>query len=116
MRLIAAAAAATLLTAAPAFSQPVQGYQLRYMGNVSCGAWPKYLGYDNYQKASLLNWVLGYVSRASIGYSKSLLEVVDQANVAAWMDQYCAANPLNSILDGAQVLEAELYARTTPTR
>jgi hypothetical protein len=84
------------------------------MGEISCGAWPKNTAHTNLEKAVTLNWVLGFLSRAGWQDGRDLLAQVDQASIAAWMDNYCAAHPLDTVIQGSWVLERELTARTTP--
>jgi hypothetical protein len=82
------------------------------MGQIGCGDWPKYLHSDDLAKAALLNWVLGYLSRASLSESADLLENVDQASVSAWLDNYCSVHPLDTLVQGAWALEKELVVRS----
>ncbi len=109
MRLAATLAAAALIAGpAAAQSNPVH---MKWMGNLSCGAWPKYAAHDDLRKAVLLNWALGFLSRGAIANNADLLAEVDQASVSAWLDAYCAAHPLDKITTAASELEAELLQR-----
>jgi hypothetical protein len=36
----------------------------KWMGEASCAAWPQKEAYDDFDKALLLNWVLGWLSRS----------------------------------------------------
>jgi hypothetical protein len=84
------------------------------MGEMSCGAWPKAAKFDDPEKASVLNWVLGFMSRASGDRGLDLMANVDVPSISAWMDNYCAAHPLDTKITGSYVLERELVARTAP--
>lgn len=86
----------------------------KYMGEMSCGAWPKLSPYTDIQKAAVLNWVLGYLSRASWADNHDLLSNVDQPSVSAWLDNYCAANPLEAVTSAVHALEQQLLVRTGP--
>jgi hypothetical protein len=112
---VAATAALALMLpgisrSAPAAHKP--DVTVRYMGEMSCGAWlatPR--DYREIKKSATLNWVLGYVSGVSMVAGQDLLLDVDQASVAAWLDQYCAANPLDGLYSAANVLVNELSSR-----
>jgi len=113
---VVAATAALALTlpgisrSAPASQSPVA--LMRYMGELSCGKWLAEKGeYNGLKKGVPLNWVLGFVSGVSLSIDQSLLEDVDQASVAAWLDQYCTAHPLEDLSRAAVVLVNELSAR-----
>jgi hypothetical protein len=86
----------------------------RYMGEASCGAWPKQVEFEDIKKVVPLNWVLGFLSKASVDRGVDLMANVDVASVSAWMDNYCATHPLDSILTGAFELERELATRAAP--
>lgn len=107
---LAGTAMAWALIVAQAQAETVQ---LRWMGDASCGAWRRDLQYTSLEKAVMLNWVLGYLARSSIGFDVSLMETVNQSAISGWMDNYCHANPLESLPEAARVLEGELLARAT---
>jgi hypothetical protein len=104
-----------VLVAAPALAEPQ--VTMRWMGpeSFSCGEWPEAAPYTRADKALRLNWVLGFLSAASLqdGYP-DLLANVDNPSVAAWIDNYCAANPLDSIVTAAFRLRDELIRRERP--
>lgn len=88
-------------------------YHYKWMGELSCGAWPKELKYNHPEKGALLNWVLGYLGRAQQARALGWFDDIDPASISAWMDNYCQANPLDSVVQGTMKLEAELVARSS---
>jgi hypothetical protein len=109
-----ALSAVAALACGQATAQPAP-VMFRYMGPISCGSWPKDEPHTRPGKALMLNYVLGYLSRASVAHKRDLLAHVDPASVSAWMDNYCQTHPLDTILRGADVLEEELFVRAAPT-
>lgn len=95
------AIAATNVQAAPAHA--------KWMGEATCAAWPKNQAYDDFDKALLLNWVLGWLSRSGKDGS-DVLARVDQPAVSGWLDRYCAAHPDDTLISAAALLETELSA------
>jgi len=52
-------------------------------------------------------WVLGFVSGG--GYTSDReLRITDSGAMAAWIDQYCAAHPLDNVATAAGKLVLEL--------
>ena len=89
-------------------STPAYAYNIYGSETSSCGEWNNVRKSGDYYQGG--TWVLGYVS--SYGYygSKTLKEVDSQALIS-WMDNYCQANPLDSISDGAKQLIEALIIR-----
>jgi hypothetical protein len=83
------------------------------MGQVGCGNW---IALRNTQKADLLEqWVLGFLDGLSMADKKPFWDSSDPTIqwkvVYSTLDGYCAANPMKTVLDGAQ----QLYRwRTSP--
>lgn len=89
-----------------------------YMGELTCGEWMSYrdMPYTNEPKAGALNWILGFLSASAIDRNADILHSIEPSSVAAWMDNYCSANPLEKILSGANVLRDELVKRRNEGR
>jgi hypothetical protein len=85
----------------------------RYMGEQSCGYWLSLqtLAYTNEIKSLVLNWELGFLSGIAIESNVDLLRTVDQASVAAWLDEYCHAHPLDLLTNAGLALSLELNKR-----
>lgn len=87
----------------------------RWMGEASCSAWPVDQSYDDFDKALLLNWVLGWLSRGGKD-GTDVLAGVDQPSVSHWVDRYCASHPSDSLISAAALLETELSEKTRYSR
>ena len=73
-------------------------------GNLSCGRWTE----DNKRgRDDSEVWVLGFVSGAAWA-SPEPQRQTDSDAMAAWIDQYCGAHPLDTIQRAASVLALEL--------
>ena len=83
----------------------------RWMGEATCAAWPRDQAYDDFDKALLLNWVLGWLSRSGKD-GADVLARVDQPTVSIWVDRYCAAHPGDSLIAAAAQLETELAGQS----
>ncbi|NEX94650.1 hypothetical protein [Caulobacter sp. 17J65-9] len=110
-RLVAVVFAAALAISGSSAPAQAQGVKFSYMGEMSCGAWPKHSPYTAIDKALTLNWVLGFISGRSSLRERDMLATVDIASVSAWMDNYCAEHPLDTVIMAAHALEKELLAR-----
>ena len=82
-------------------------------GGVSCGAWvearEKEKKGDEFDSWIARRWLVGFLSGLAFGESKEFWGVpnVDPLNTDAvylWMDNYCQANRLNDIGEGAERL------------
>jgi len=59
-------------------------------------------------------WSLGFLSGINlVNKSSNLLETVDAEAIWAWLDNYCAAHPLDKVVAGLEELTIELMHRTT---
>lgn len=104
-----ALALASSSTAAMAQQQLVHS---RWMGDATCGGWRAApADFNQLQKAALLNWVLGFLSARAEPGVKDVLADVQVSSIAAWIDNYCAANPLDYLVTAAFELEKALIAR-----
>lgn len=90
-----------------------RGVNVKYMGETSCGAWRHDLRHDDIRKAAVLNWVLGFLSGRAMDSGRDVLAMTDQASISAWLDNYCRANPLESVVTASFELERELDRRLT---
>ena len=99
--------AATHVQAAPAHA--------KWMGEATCSAWPKDQAYNDFDKALLLNWVLGWLSRSGKD-GTDVLARVDQPMVSGWLDHYCAAHPDDTLISAAALLETELTSKSHYSR
>jgi hypothetical protein len=79
-------------------------------GNVSCGAWTQS------PNDTRMAWALGYLSRAAFEHPGDILEQPDVEALRGWISNYCAANPLDTLLTALRQLEFELVARDANRR
>jgi hypothetical protein len=96
------------------FSGMALAQTVMVMGGTSCGVWVKDRE-DERRGRSVgmtmnITWLMGYLSGMASGSGKDFWgkpNVIDNESVALWMDNYCLANPLKSIAQGANVLFRE---------
>jgi hypothetical protein len=86
-------------------------------GDISCGIWVEerqkearggdYIG-------ALVNqaWLIGFFSGQAAGSNKEFwgkqnVNILDVPSVLLWMDNYCRANPLKTVVNGADTLFEE---------
>jgi hypothetical protein len=85
------------------------------LGYSDCGDWV----HNNYVTDK--GWLLGYLSAMNsvqMGFKMpDTLKGVTGEQILLWMDNYCKANPLSTLQDGAMKLNNELVQRvTSPNR
>jgi hypothetical protein len=84
-------------------------------GTITCGEWQQYRTSGNkpaiYQAQA---WIDGYLSgsNASGGGPDFLTPKPTSIAYYVWIDNYCAQNPLNPLLQAVFLLEKELASRT----
>jgi hypothetical protein len=83
----------------------------------SCGKWTALRKEHGIEGHAVEFWLLGYVSgynmygpdpNGGVGIS------IDTEGMEAFVDQYCTANPMMSLLDAADKLVRELHRRAIP--
>ena len=87
-------------------------------GLSSCGAWTQARKMHNIDQFPMEHWVAGYLSEANfVGPDleapdiPDLLKGEDWAGLADWIDNYCAAHPLDKLYTAANALVVELGRR-----
>lgn len=107
--IIVAALAAGIPVTSHAQNKQFQYYG--FPGNDSCGSWTDHR--KNRGNQILEGWVLGFVTSANIygQHDGQLGEGSGATAMLAWVDQYCAANPLDSVLQTSIKLIDELKKR-----
>ena len=91
-------------------------FEILGAGASSCGTWTQDR-HDN-QWGEDLEWVLGFMS-AYNDYASAdhqMTKGTDSAGVAAWMDNYCQAHPLDTIADGTPPLIHVLEKRSARSK
>jgi hypothetical protein len=91
-----------------------QTYYVHGPGAASCGVWTSDRQRGGALAGVLEAWVEGFISAANdvlatpgSGVS-DLASSTDDDGLFAWMDNYCAANPLKQVSSGADALVGEL--------
>lgn len=105
--------AALALALAAQDSEKNSAYIYSYPGYDTCGNWTENRKFPNIRTQALEGWVLGFVS----GYNMyedpkgNVAPSVSASGLLAWVDQYCAANPLDSLTTAGVKLVIELRNR-----
>jgi hypothetical protein len=88
-------------------------FATRGAGAKTCGWWTaKRAGIDP-EKYMASSWVLGFLAGSNY-FATGIYDVskgVDNEGLLAWVDNYCAVNPLDSVADAAMELVAFLILR-----
>jgi hypothetical protein len=107
--------AAVMTASIPAQAQsPLRQFQsYGFPENDSCGEWTSNRALGNRAPQGLEGWVLGFVTAANIYGSNDgrLGEGSGSKGMLAWIDQYCACNPLDTVLTASAKLIIELKKR-----
>lgn len=108
--------AAAVLIAVPCWSQPVgDGFYGSYILSAGstyreCGSWIEYRRTPNDVREEIMKaWIWGYLSGIGSGspiYSN--VQLPSGSSVAAYMDKYCADNPLSNVIAGSTRLLKDL--------
>lgn len=96
--------------AAPSSSRYVQVFN--FPAADSCATWTRYRSEKVSQ--SLEGWVLGFVTGRNFYGTGNVGLGVQAEGLTGWVDQYCAANPLDSVTTAAVKLVNELQKRSKP--
>lgn len=82
-----------------------QVIEFRTFGVPDCGEW-----FTTRHNSSL--WLMGFLTGRNLSMRSNPLAALNSADQALlWMDNYCRANPLGSVIDGAGQLLNELDKR-----
>lgn len=102
----------TLLSAAPACA--AGQYVILGAGSRPCGSWLQVRSQALPDSAALQSWVLGYVTSVNANFLTSSSDVTQGADPEAlfsWIDNYCAAHPLDSLARAASALLDSFLAK-----
>jgi hypothetical protein len=82
-------------------------------GNRSCGSWTQVRSTKSAQNGLYAQWLAGFVSGVNwaITDPPDILTGMDFEALAAWVDNYCKANPIERVSTAAIMLVQELQAR-----
>ena len=90
-----------------------QQYGVWGFGTQSCGTWTADKQKAGYEQIVDISWVEGYMS--AMDRTNPAINVAshhtDANGMAAWVDNYCAAHPIEQISAAAEAFAAELLSR-----
>jgi hypothetical protein len=92
-------------------AKPALAVLTRGAGGSGCGEWVEARRNGTAGTPSAINmegWLLGFLSGTAYSSGKDSLRNTDPSSLFLWMDNYCKANPLSKVLDGAEQLNFEL--------
>ena len=103
-----ALAVAVALTAAAPSTRMVSG-----QGTSSCGSWTEERRSEPMVAIGTTSWVLGYLTayNAYVAKNGNVQGGADANAIGAWLDNYCAAHPLDDIDTATRALISDLKAR-----
>lgn len=86
------------------------------LGTQSCGNWTSYRRAGGYTDLAPQAWIQGYISALNFsvslrGEGPDIMQGTDAEGIFAWVDNYCAAHPLNSISQAALDLATDLRSK-----
>jgi hypothetical protein len=108
VKLIGATAMIVSLSLGYAVGLAQGSYGVYGQGNQSCGRWTDQN--SGKRDSHLYTWVVGFVSGAGFA-SADRLRQTDSDGIAAWIDRYCSAHPLDAIAKASGALVEELTKR-----
>lgn len=80
-------------------------------GVTTCGSWTA----DHELRQFKVQWLQGFLSGVNMTMRRpmggSIADASDPAGYTAWIDSYCALNPLDTLSSAAEALGAELLKR-----
>jgi hypothetical protein len=88
-------------------NQPVRTFQ---PGQNICKEWTTARNSKEASQVSIEHeqWLAGFLSGLAMGSGRNILKGQEIRSLFLWMDDYCRANPSNSITDAAKKLATEL--------
>ena len=82
------------------------------LATADCGEWVLMKDPSGKPTREFRYWLLGYLSGAAVETGKDILRTTSSASIELWMDNYCKANPLKTVGEGATTLFYELTKKT----
>ena len=107
-----AAVLLALLSAVP--GRAASEYVILGAGSRPCGSWLQVRTQALPDSAVLQSWVLGYVTSVNANFLNASPDVTQGANpdvLFSWIDNYCAAHPLDSLARAASALLDSFLAK-----
>jgi hypothetical protein len=110
----ARAAAFLLVMSSGGHARAASEYVILGAGSRPCGSWLQVRSQALPDTAVLQSWVLGYISSVNANLLTSSPDVTAGASPDAlfsWIDNYCAAHPLDSVARAARTLLDSFLAK-----
>jgi hypothetical protein len=90
--------------------------QIEIRGERSCGRWleTRPSGVDRNNGEAVVateGWLVGFMAGLAMGTGRDALRGTDLPSMAAWVDNYCKANPLDGLSNAGEALFFELAKR-----
>lgn len=114
MKTVSACLLAAVIACAPvAQAQKITRVYVYSYGNASCGDWIAERKAPAADADVGLAWVLGYLTGIEEGRESRRIQFrhPDADAIAAWVDNYCQANPLDNLFQAAAKLNHDLMVR-----
>lgn len=75
-------------------------------GGDSCGQWTHERRLQSDSSASMGTWIVGYITAYNyhVWKGKNVASETDAPGMFAWIDTYCAANPIKGLVDATEAL------------
>jgi hypothetical protein len=105
-------------SAAPAPQPPVKPVTVVGHGNNSCGKWTQAKASGGASRIYYEVWLGGFLSGINTAGQRvhgNVTDGTDFDGLTAWVDNYCAANPLETVFTAAENLVATLLKRKFPS-
>lgn len=108
-----AAVVAISLSAAPAAEESQQA-TIFGLGNNSCGKWTSAKLEGGWPRIAHHAWLSGFLSGINVQRRNSYSDLTDGRDMdgmSAWVDNYCAKHPLDTVAQAGDALIVELMIR-----
>ncbi len=96
---VAAALVSCMMVSSPALA-------ITTIGDRTCGQWVA-----QRKDGAVQNWLAGYLTGLAVAFNNDALAEPDGESIFLWMDNYCAAHPLDRVATGGRALFDELIRR-----
>lgn len=90
---------------------PPANWQMYGAATQSCGAWTSHKADDGWARTGDFHWLAGFLSGLNLANGGDITGTVDMLAAVAYVDKFCAENPLDEVGLAASFLAKELYER-----
>ena len=105
-----------LIVAMTLVSTGAWGYNIKGVGNDSCGSFVSVKQTKEADYYVYMHWVTGFITGGNVergrnGGNDSIGDGLDAEFIELWLENYCRANPLNDLDQAADALVNELISK-----